>query len=91
MNAKMSGKQDVVGGFDLEAFANAPDEPAPKSKASRGGRRKPAATASPPTDKVTERVQVMLTKSEITAIQKKAGLAPISKWLRHELKEKGIC
>ncbi len=93
--SKMHGKQKLVSGFDLDAFAGGADKPAdtqpkaPKPKPASRPTRKPAVPATT-IDKVSERVQVMLTKDELDQIKEKAGLVPVSKWLRNELKGKGI-
>ena len=86
--SKMSGKQAVVGGFDLAAFVGDAEDkreaPHPKPQPRQLVRQ------APPREQLTERVQVKITKAEMDTLKKKAGLVPISKWLRNELKERGI-
>ncbi len=91
--SKMSGKQKVVEGFDLNAFVGEaegePDDSHVKPQARPAPRPVPQRQA-PKEEPRQERVQVMITKAEMATLQKKAGLVPVSKWLHHELKERRI-
>lgn len=88
---KITGKQEVVGGFDLNSFVEDVDPEPPTPTRPKIERAKPVKKpVKPVSNPTSERVQVMLTKNEHDAIVAKAGLVPVSKWLRHELKEKGI-
>ena len=90
--SKMKGKQKVVSGFDLDAFVGeaegkvgeAPHPKPPKPQAKRHVPTKPIK------EQLTERIQFKITKSEYVKLQKEIGLVPVSKWLRHSLKEQGI-
>ncbi len=91
--SKMHGKQKLVGGFDQDAFAGGAEEevravPKPKAKAKTQA-PKPK-KAEPVQEQLTERIQVKITKTEMAKLKEKTGLVPVSKWLRHELKERGI-
>ncbi len=91
--SKMHGKQKVVSGFNLEAFAGGAEEevravPKPKPKV-QSEPRKPK-KAAPVQEQLTERIQIKVTKAEMAKLKEKIGLVPVSKWLRHELKERGI-
>ena len=90
---KITGKQEVVGGFDLNSFVEDVDTEPSAVTRPKTERVKPAKKVTKPksvSNPTSERVQVMLTKAEHDAIVAKAGLVPVSKWLRHELKDKGI-
>ena len=88
--SRMRGKQKLVRGFDLDAFVDGADEPSDMTpKTPKPVRNAPSSSATA-ADKVSERVQIMLTKKELDIIKDKTGLVPISKWLRNELKEKGV-
>ncbi len=94
MSSKITGKQKLVSGFDLNTFVGDADvkiDTAPrKSKAVSPKKQTQKKTAEPVVDLLTERVQVMLTKPEMDALKKKIGMVSTSKWLRHEMKGKGI-
>lgn len=100
---KMSGKQEVVKGFDLNAFVGAsePEEvdaiepsklaskPAPVAKVA-----KPLVevtnAAKMPKENLTERVQIRLSKSEMSKLSKQCGLVPSSAFLRDFMKKNGL-
>ena len=46
--------------------------------------------APTPTEQLTERIQIKITKAEMETLKKKIGLVPVSKWLRNELKGQGV-
>lgn len=81
---KISGKQEVVGGFDLNSFVGEADN---ETVAPNPMKEK---VTKPDKEQLTERVQMKITKSEMAKLEKKIGLVPVSKWLRHHLKEQGI-
>ena len=106
MNKKMSGKQTVVQGFDLDQFVGGADpasEPSvsgaslgsetrsAKVTTGAGQGRKPArVSVRPPKELLTERVQIKLTKAEMDALQERIGLIPMSAYLRKVLKDGGL-
>ncbi len=90
--SKMSGKQKVVSGFDLDAFVGeaegkAGEAPHPKPLKPQAKRQTPT---KPVKEQLTERIQFKITKSELSKLQKEIGLVPVSKWLRHHLKGQGV-
>lgn len=103
---KMTGKQAIAGGFDLDAFVGGAEpfekiEPKqPKSsrlaktvEKAAGGEKvvKPRARSSKePTELVSERVQLMVSVAELERIKAQAGLVSVSKFLRQFLKEHGL-
>ncbi len=104
---KMSGKQKVVGGFDLDQFVSGADRPEKKPASvqkSTAEKKKPATGASatklaekpsravqkPEKELLTERVQVKLTRAEMSALQGKIGMAPVSVYVRKFLKDNGL-
>lgn len=86
MNGKISGKQEVVGGFDLETFVGDVED-TPHTKPKSPMVKKPPL---PKKEALTERVQIKVTKEEMETLRQKIGLVPVSKWLRHELKLRKI-
>lgn len=80
---KMKGKQEVVGGFNLDQFV-------------QGSESEEAPTASKPTRPkpekplLVERAQVKLTKTEMAILKDKAGLVPVSVFLRTYLQHQGF-
>ena len=106
MSQKMSGKQKVVGGFDLEKFVGGadPTEETPSatttkpalrttklsSRVGQGARTAAVKPAKSQAAPLTERLQVKLTKAEMQKIKDAAGLAPLSAYARKFLKDKGL-
>lgn len=84
---KITGKQEVVGGFDLNSFVEDVEAVPATPAASKPAKKKPATIAK---EQLTERVQMKITKSEMAKLEKEIGLVPVSKWLRHHLKEQGV-
>ncbi len=86
--SKMHGKQEVAAGFDLNAFVG--EAPGDKEASHPKSQTRPAPRQARKGEALTERVQIKITKAEMATLQEKTGLVPVSKWLRHELKERGI-
>lgn len=89
---RMSGKQDLVAGFDLDAFVGGA-EPAPDAAPAPAPQPAPAAPrarAKPKKELLSQRVQVRMTDAEFARLEKAAGMVPISIYLRHFLQEKGL-
>ena len=85
MTAKMSGKQQVVEGFDLARFAGAGEPEATPADLPKRRLGRPKSTEA-----LSERVQVKITKREFDTLKEKAGMVPLSKWLRAQLKEQRV-
>lgn len=92
---KMTGKQEVAKGFDLDSFVGAAAQPEPAPSTSRTADPKPPKAAKPkPVKKekpakelLSERVQLKVTAAEMAVLKEKAGLVPLSAFLRKHLKD----
>ncbi len=92
---KMTGKQEVTKGFDLDSFVNAAAQPEPVPQVSRAADPKPPRASKPkPVKKekqakelLSERVQLKVTAAEMAALKEQAGLVPLSAFLRKHLKD----
>jgi len=102
MTKKMSGKQETSGAFDLDAFVNGGDSISKSEPIHEGStkaqKRSPVTNRTvnpvgrPPVAKDAARsqnVQIKLTKAEVEKLKEKAGLVPISTYLRARLTELG--
>lgn len=95
---KMTGKQKVTGGFDLDSFVGAATQPEPGNGAGESKRKIPAKIIekpkiTPPKPKkelLTERAQLKLTEAEMKTLKDKAGLVPLSAYLRKHLQDSGL-
>lgn len=92
---KMSGKQQVVDGFDLDAFVGGAEDEGkefetPERQLEPSPKTKPKQTKRSKSEQVTETVQMKITKSELASLKARVGMVPLSKWLRHHLKSGGI-
>lgn len=107
---KMTGKQEVTGGFNLDEFVSGSD-PAPETRSEATEQPQKASTAktrpelpveekkrskansrprTQPKELTSERVQLMVTPTELEKIKAQAGLASVSKFLRKYLKDNGL-
>lgn len=93
---KMTGKQPVVGNFDLNQFVSG-SEPGAAAEIGKSAPKIPrkAEKLKPPKVKpqkplLTERAQIKLTVREMQTLKEKAGLAPVSVYLRKYLKDNGL-
>lgn len=106
MTNKMSGKQTVVQGFNLDQFVGGADQlsapsangadPAIETKLAKvtsgagQGRKSSRVNVRSSKELLTERVQIKLSKSEMDTLQKRIGLVPMSAYLRKVLKDGGL-
>ncbi len=81
----MSGKQAVEGVFNLDAFVEGAEIPNEKQAVPRKPKKERARKSK--IEHVTERIQVKLTVSEANCLKEKAGLVPISAFVRNFLKD----
>lgn len=95
---KMSGKQPVSGEFDLDRFVGGASQPEGEPTGASAAemrissrqhtgrnRREP-----PKKDLLSERVQLKITGAELATLKEKAGMVPISAFLRKFLKDGGL-
>jgi len=97
MSRKMSGKGAVTPDFDLSQFVTDADpvsETAPAGvepvKASPKSKAKPKKSPKPSAEMLDVSLTIRLTKRDMEKLKEQAGLASVSVYLRHVLKQKGI-
>lgn len=92
----MSGKQVVTGGFDLNRFVEGASQPeiassrgknAAERSTPRVAAQKPIRKEKPAKELLSERVQLKVTVAEMALLKEKAGMAPLSAFLRKHLKD----
>lgn len=102
---KMTGKQPIRGGFDLDSFVQGAETPEkslvnPTDEPDHDARK--ISTEAVPVKKavsrkgqdaaalLAERIQIKITKEELQTLQSKIGLAPVSAFVRKHLKDTGL-
>jgi len=86
VDKKMASKQDVSGAFDLDAFVGGADGQRSDLEPKRPTKPK----SKPKAEQLTERIQVKLTPTEAAKLKERAGLAPISAYVRKFLQDGGL-
>lgn len=93
---RMSGKQQVVGGFDLNSFVQGAEPELVEGRDDPKPVKAPVARTPKPSKVVekkpllTERAQIKLTTEEMAKLKDKAGMVPLSVFLRKHLQDSGM-
>lgn len=80
----LPSQPDVESLAEFDELVGEAAAPTPKAQPSNAPRQ------AAPKEQLTERIKFKLTPAELKKLQDTIGLVPVSKWMRHYLKEQGV-